>query len=257
MNHPSIDLNTLLRKRQSARHFSSSAVDRTIIEEIITEASWAPSAGNRQPWRVVALSPAKAGQIIGQYEALSWETIYPVLCSVVKQDPRFLGREVKGKELMCATLDLVERELFVKGNPWLIIVYGLKPSLRTFFSSAYVAVKMVLHRLRTLDSAIQKLKLMRYMLRSTATVVRVDQKTTDSSLSNYLYTLHLAATDRGLASCIQFSWALVERELKSVLSLDKRAMILGGLVVGKPYAHDDDNMQRRLRQRKPVPVIWG
>jgi nitroreductase len=47
-----MDLITALRTTGSARRFTADAVDRTTIAAILDDARFAPSGGNRQPWRV-------------------------------------------------------------------------------------------------------------------------------------------------------------------------------------------------------------
>ena len=56
----------LARTRRSIRRYQARPVARTLIEELLEAAIWAPSAHNRQPWRfcVVTEEPAK--------EELSW-----------------------------------------------------------------------------------------------------------------------------------------------------------------------------------------
>jgi coenzyme F420-0:L-glutamate ligase/coenzyme F420-1:gamma-L-glutamate ligase len=50
------DLHTFLRTRRSIRRFKPDPVPDSVIESILTTASFAPSAHNRQPWRFVVLS---------------------------------------------------------------------------------------------------------------------------------------------------------------------------------------------------------
>jgi F420 biosynthesis protein FbiB-like protein len=47
-----------IRERRSLRHFLPDAVPQELLEAVLTAATWAPSAHNRQPWRfAVARSP--------------------------------------------------------------------------------------------------------------------------------------------------------------------------------------------------------
>ncbi|MEM2025728.1 MAG: nitroreductase family protein, partial [Desulfurococcaceae archaeon] len=39
-----------IRKRRSVRSYMASGIDRAQLERIIEAATWAPSAGNLQPW---------------------------------------------------------------------------------------------------------------------------------------------------------------------------------------------------------------
>ncbi|MDA0244237.1 MAG: nitroreductase family protein [Chloroflexi bacterium] len=48
------------RTRRSIRRYESRPVAREVVEEVLTAATWAPSAHNRQPWRFVVLSETAA-----------------------------------------------------------------------------------------------------------------------------------------------------------------------------------------------------
>lgn len=48
-----IDLHNFLRTRRSIRRFKSDPIPDYVIENILTTATFAPSAHNRQPWRFV------------------------------------------------------------------------------------------------------------------------------------------------------------------------------------------------------------
>jgi F420 biosynthesis protein FbiB-like protein len=57
------DLHEFLRSRRSVRRFKSDPVPDSVIERVLSTATFAPSAHNRQPWRFVVLTDAnvKAG----------------------------------------------------------------------------------------------------------------------------------------------------------------------------------------------------
>jgi coenzyme F420-0:L-glutamate ligase / coenzyme F420-1:gamma-L-glutamate ligase len=50
-----IDLHTFLRSRRSIRRFKADPVPDSVIEHILTTATYAPSAHHRQPWRFAVL----------------------------------------------------------------------------------------------------------------------------------------------------------------------------------------------------------
>ena len=60
------DLLHLVRARRSVRSFTDKALDDGTIERLIDAARWAPSAGNRQPWRVVAVQDQELILRLGQ-----------------------------------------------------------------------------------------------------------------------------------------------------------------------------------------------
>ena len=51
-----MDLQSFLRSRRSVRRFKPSPVPESIIRNILTTATYAPSAHNRQPWRFVVVT---------------------------------------------------------------------------------------------------------------------------------------------------------------------------------------------------------
>ena len=51
-----MNLHDFIRSRRSYRSFDPGSIPRKVLERIITTATWAPSAHNRQPWRFVVLT---------------------------------------------------------------------------------------------------------------------------------------------------------------------------------------------------------
>ncbi|MEW6401713.1 MAG: nitroreductase family protein [Chloroflexota bacterium] len=56
----STDLHQFLRTRRSIRRFKSDPIPDPVIQRILTTATYAPSAHNRQPWRFAVLTSADA-----------------------------------------------------------------------------------------------------------------------------------------------------------------------------------------------------
>jgi coenzyme F420-0:L-glutamate ligase/coenzyme F420-1:gamma-L-glutamate ligase len=56
----STDLHDFLRTRRSIRRFKPDPVPDSVIERILTTATYAPSAHNRQPWRFAVLTAPKS-----------------------------------------------------------------------------------------------------------------------------------------------------------------------------------------------------
>ncbi|MDP1714882.1 MAG: nitroreductase family protein [Anaerolineales bacterium] len=51
-----IDLHTFLRTRRSIRRFKADLIPDSVIERILTTATYAPSAHHRQPWRFAVIT---------------------------------------------------------------------------------------------------------------------------------------------------------------------------------------------------------
>ena len=56
MSTTATELHNFLRTRRSVRRFKSDPVPDSVIETILTTATFAPSAHNRQPWRFVVVT---------------------------------------------------------------------------------------------------------------------------------------------------------------------------------------------------------
>jgi len=51
-------LHQLIQERRSIRRYTDRPVERALVERLLTAATWAPSAHNRQPWRFAVLEDA-------------------------------------------------------------------------------------------------------------------------------------------------------------------------------------------------------
>lgn len=51
-------LDTLLQSRRSLRRYTDQPISPDLIDQLLTAATWAPSAHNRQPWRFVVMAGA-------------------------------------------------------------------------------------------------------------------------------------------------------------------------------------------------------
>jgi nitroreductase len=71
---PSADgLYALLSTTRSIRRISDAPVSEEILLRIMQAAVWAPSGGNRQPWRIIAVRDRLIKEKIGRLYATEWE----------------------------------------------------------------------------------------------------------------------------------------------------------------------------------------
>ena len=54
-----MELRDAIRQRRSVRRYSSRPVPHEMLEQVLEDACWAPSAENYQPWHFVALTKAE------------------------------------------------------------------------------------------------------------------------------------------------------------------------------------------------------
>lgn len=67
-----MDLDVVMRTTGAARAFTDAPVDDATIYRVLERARFAPSGGNRQPWRVVIVKDAEARRRIRDLCVLGW-----------------------------------------------------------------------------------------------------------------------------------------------------------------------------------------
>jgi nitroreductase len=67
------DLYALLSTTRSIRRISDAPVSEEVLLRIMQAAVWAPSGGNRQPWRIIAVRDRLIKEKIGRLYAAEWE----------------------------------------------------------------------------------------------------------------------------------------------------------------------------------------
>lgn len=68
-----MDLHQFLRSRRSIRRFKPDPVPDSVIENILTTATFAPSAHNRQPWRFCVVTDVSVKQKLADAMAIEFE----------------------------------------------------------------------------------------------------------------------------------------------------------------------------------------
>jgi nitroreductase len=64
-----VDLSQAMKDRRSVRAFLPRAVDPAVLRDIITQAQWAPSWGNTQPWEFYVISGEPVRKITADLQA--------------------------------------------------------------------------------------------------------------------------------------------------------------------------------------------
>jgi nitroreductase len=205
-----------LRTRISTRAFLPTPLPLVLVREILDVARWAPSGGNLQPWRVIAVSGAEReavsaiGRRIGPEAATSEEgddPIYPPNLWEPYRSRRFrLGEE------MYALLGIGRDD-----RPARIARLGHNFE----FFGAPVGVFFVIDR-----------RLGRGQW---------------AHLGMFMLSVALAAYERGVASCFQETWAMARASLHRHFGLPATDMVYCGMALG--YA-DTRATVNTLRSRR-------
>lgn len=251
-----MELEEVLRARRSSRHFGEEPVPRATIEALITLAATAPSAGNRQPWRVEALAPQAARRLVDEVEPLAWEILYPTLREVIARDKNVLGEQPSGRELTDKTVEFVQRNIFLRGSFWLLVVHFPRHSVTRTARTLASTAEFVRHRVLSRATLAERAALVRFLATRTPRAIECDLFADLGSVAGFMYGLTLAATDHGLASCIQYTYGLVQPEVRRLLSLERDDEVLGAVAIGVPAPDVDPAQTARNAFRRPVPVRW-
>ena len=98
-----MELSEAIKGRRSIRAFKKQHVPEEIVEKLINAASWAPSAGNIQPWEFVIVRKPAVKKRLAQ-AALNQEFVEeaPVVIVVCADEERSsMGYSFRGRTLYC------------------------------------------------------------------------------------------------------------------------------------------------------------
>lgn len=198
-----MDVSTAVKQRISTRAFLDKPIPKAEIETWLSDAQRAPSGGNLQPWRVIALTGDALKAVIDKTaETLAKDPrgeptdrpIYPDYITDAQKARRFA----------------VGEEMYAKlGIPRDDRAGRIKWFSRNFrFFDAPVAVFFVLD-------------------------TRVGHGQW-AHTGMFMQTLALLAEERGWGTCMQECWGIVRPTLKEHLGLDEEEMVYCGMAVGYP-----------------------
>jgi nitroreductase len=140
-----VDAMEAMRTARAIRRFTSEPVDHDVLRQCLEAATWAPSGGNRQPWRFVVLESRSARAALADGAHASWETITS-LYDMTPPDPgddssrarstRFVtDLHAKATEVPCAVLFAVEPNPV---TPPLLQGASIYPAMQNFIIAARV-----------------------------------------------------------------------------------------------------------------------
>jgi nitroreductase len=203
-----------VRQRISIRAFLDTPIDRADLSALLAAAQRAPSGGNLQPWRVIAV----AGQARDSVIDLAQRTIAadpmaplttdrPVYPDFKALDPVYGQRRRRVGEMMYDRIGIPKEDRAGRIQ-WFANNY-------TFFG-APVGLFLVIDR-------------------------RMGHGQW-AHMGMYMQTLALLAVERGWGTCMQECWARLRDELHGHFGLDEHEMLYAGISLGVPDASAPVNM---------------
>ena len=204
--------------RRSTRAFLPRAVERALLEEILTRAARAPSGGNLQPWHVDVLSGEPLAALVRKvHDSLGRDpageglefTIYPSPLSEPYRSRRFESGETLYAALAIPRTDKAARLSQFKRN---YDFFGAPAAL--FFS---------------LDRAFDRPQW--------------------AHLGMFMQNVMLLAEERGLATCAQEAWAAVHATVAAHLRLPPERTFYCAMAIGYSDSGHPINGCRTRRER--------
>lgn len=220
------DVLTSLRQRRSCRAFRPDPVPQATIEAILETARWAPSGGNLQPWRVIAVAGEERDEVVKLAgEALfSGESeegdrpVYPPSLWEPYRTRRYANAESLYTALGIPREDKAARYRWVAEN--------------FRFFGAPVGLFFVIDR-------------------------RMGHGQW-AHLGMFMLAVCLAAEAHGLGTCFQEAWARVRRTLHGHFGLAEEELLYCGLALGLPdTSHPSSAMVRERAALSEIAELRG
>lgn len=210
-----------LKQRTSIRAFKPDSVPETLVRDVLDVARWAPSGGNMQPWRVIAVAGPERDAVIAAAQAT-----LVTLASEEGQRPAYprnlwepyRSRRFKNGEDMYALLGIPRDDRAAR--------------LRRFadnysFFGAPIGLFFV-----------------------------IDDRMGYAQwchMGMFMQSVALAAEERGLSTCMQEAWVRVRVTLAKQLGLAEHEMIVSGMALG--YADRTHPVNALRSERADVDEI--
>lgn len=205
-----------LRARISTREFRSTPLSETIVREILDAARWAPSGGNLQPWKVIAVTGKEREAV----SALAKRTLAENPAGEASEFPIY--PEKLWEPYRSRRYDLGEAMYALLGIPREDRMARLGRFARNYdFFGAPVGLFFVIDR-------------------------RMGHGQW-AHLGMFMQSVALVAIERGVSSCMQEAWAAVRRSLGAHFGLAPHEVVYCGMSLG--YA-DTEHPVNRLRSER-------
>lgn len=208
----------VIRARVSIRAFKPDPVPQALVREILDIARWAPSGGNLQPWKVIAV----AGAVRDEVCAIAKQALMAGVAEEGEYPPYppslwepYRTRRFKNGEDMYALVGIPREDRARR----------LQHFARNYdFFDAPVGLFFVIDR---------RMGYAQW-----------------SHLGMFMQSVALAAVERGLSTCMQEAWARVRETLARRFALPAEEMIVCGMALG--YADAAKPVNRLRTERAEV-----
>jgi nitroreductase len=214
-----------VRKRISTRGFLDKPISKAELQSLLETAQRAPSGGNLQPWKLVAVSGAAKDEIIGIAQRVlaadpmavvpMERPVYPDLNVV---DPVYNERRKRVGESMYSKIGIPKED---------------RAGRIRWFANNY-----------------------RFFGAPVALFLIIDKRMGHGQWAHmgmYMQTIALLAEERGWGTCMQECWARLRNELHDHFGLDEHHMVYAGVALGWP--DPDEPANEHYAERAPLNEV--
>jgi nitroreductase len=214
-----LSVNEALKRRISTRKFRPQPLAKQLVHEILDVARWAPSGGNLQPWKVIAVAGAERAAVIelarrfhaaGSSDESTDRPVYPPNLWEPYRTRRF-----KVGEDLYALLEIPRSD---------------RAARLAQFARNYEMFGAPVELFFVIDERMGHAQW--------------------AHLGMFMQSIALAALERGVSSCMQEAWATLRLSLKRHFALDEREFVYCGMALG--YAEETAAVNSLRSDRAPV-----
>ncbi len=220
-----MDVTRALQTRMSTRAFRPEPVDHAVLRSILDSARWAPSGGNVQPWRIEIVTGVARSALIDAVNAAaaidgsSQEGAYPIYPADLWEP--LVSRRNEVGAAMFAQLGIERGDIDAR----------IAQAMRNFdFFGAPVGLFFI-----------------------------TDDRCGHGQwahLGMLMQSVALAATERGVATCMQEAWAMRRATLKEFFDLGEHEVVYCGMAMGYADLAAPVNQFRTTRAEVDEFTTW-
>jgi nitroreductase len=213
-----MNVTTAIQSRISTRAFTAQPVDESLVREILDVARWAPSGGNVQPWKVIAVAGDARQKIV--------DLAQPALMA----NPRGEAGERA----------IYPENLWEPHKSWRFAVG------EAMYALIGIPRDDKLGRLAWFSRNYQ------FFGAPVGLFFVIDKRMGHGQWAHmgmFMQSIALAAEERGLGTCMQECWAMLRETLHAHFQLPEGELIYCGMALGHPDKSEPVNTLRTERAR--------
>lgn len=214
-----------VRQRISTRGFLDRPIPKEELAELLETAQRAPSGGNLQPWKLIAVTGKAKDEIVAMAQRVlaadpmgpvpGDRPVYPDLNAI---DPVYNERRKRVGEMMYAKVGIPKED---------------RAGRMRWFANNY-----------------------RFFGAPVGLFLVIDKRMGHGQWAHmgmYMQTIALLAEERGWATCMQECWARLRNELHDYFGLDENHMVYAGIALG--WADPDEPVNELYAERAPLGEV--